>query len=79
MAQFHAAPGWFCRDLRAHWRTAPHPALKPGHRAYCAFVFDRAILNKLSAKAERWVKFIWHSVVEMKNAKRFPSWCGAQY
>ena len=55
---------WFRRDLRAHDHAALARALAAAGRVYCAFVFDREILDGL-ARRDRRVEFIWHSVREL--------------
>lgn len=68
MTQYHSALVWFRRDLRTEDHAALHAALKSSRRVFCAFVFDTEILDKLPSKADRRVEFIWHSIVELKNA-----------
>lgn len=68
MTQYHSALVWFRRDLRAEDHAALHAALRSSRRVFCAFVFDTEILDKLPSKADRRVEFIWHSIVELKNA-----------
>jgi len=58
---------WFRRDLRAHDHAALARALAAADRVFCAFVFDRAILDGL-ARRDRRVEFIWHSVRELDQA-----------
>ena len=48
---------WFRRDLRLFDHAALHHALACSARVYCAFIFDRAILDALPA-ADRRVEFI---------------------
>jgi deoxyribodipyrimidine photo-lyase len=60
---------WFRRDLRIHDHAALHAALSASRRVYCAFVFDRDILDVLP-KADRRVEFIWHSVRELDGVIR---------
>jgi len=38
------------------------------HPAFCGFVFDTEILDKLPARCDRRAEFIWHSIVERKQA-----------
>lgn len=59
---------WFRRDLRDFDHAALYHALKSSQAAYCAFVFDTDILDKLADKADRRVEFIWESVRELKAA-----------
>ncbi len=58
---------WFRRDLRLHDHAALARALAASARVYCAFVFDREILDGL-ARADRRVEFIWHSLRELDAA-----------
>ena len=63
-----AALVWFRRDLRLTDHAALFHALKAARRVYCAFVFDRAILDPLLADgcvADRRVTFIHASLVEL--------------
>ena len=60
---------WFRRDLRAHDHAALARALAAAGRVFCAFVFDRAILDALPRRDRR-VEFIWHSVHELDEALR---------
>lgn len=59
---------WFRRDLRDYDHTALYHALKSSSQAYCVFVFDTEILDKLTDKKDRRVEFIWESVKELKAA-----------
>jgi len=52
---------WFRRDLRADDHAALFHALKAAHRVWCAFVFDRPLLDPLP-RADRRVEFILQSV-----------------
>jgi deoxyribodipyrimidine photo-lyase len=52
-----AALVWFRRDLRVDDHAALHHALKAARRVWCAFVFDREILDPLP-RADRRVEFI---------------------
>lgn len=63
-----AALVWFRRDLRCTDHAALYHALKAARRVYCAFVFDRAILDPLLADgcvADRRLAFIRASLVEL--------------
>ena len=64
--QINAALVWFRRDLRDFDHAALYHALKNSQQVYCAFIFDRVILDQLSDKADRRVEFIWESVKELK-------------
>jgi deoxyribodipyrimidine photo-lyase len=61
---------WFRRDLRDTDHTALCAALRRGRRVYCAFVFDREILDALDQPADRRVEFIRESLVELDVALR---------
>ena len=52
---------WFRRDLRASDQAALFHALKAARRVWCAFVFDRDLLDPLP-RADRRVEFILQSV-----------------
>jgi deoxyribodipyrimidine photo-lyase len=59
---------WFRRDLRIDDQHALAAALGAARRVYCAFVFDRVILDELLAdgcSADRRVEFLHRSVVEL--------------
>jgi deoxyribodipyrimidine photo-lyase len=58
---------WFRRDLRCFDHAALHAALTKSRRVYCAFVFDREILDNLPRRDDRRVEFIWHSLRELKQ------------
>jgi deoxyribodipyrimidine photo-lyase len=59
---------WFRRDLRDFDHAALHRALQDARRVYCAFVFDREILDALPSRADRRVEFIRESLVELDSA-----------
>ncbi|EHR73029.1 deoxyribodipyrimidine photolyase [Burkholderiales bacterium JOSHI_001] len=61
---FDRALVWFRRDLRADDHAALSQALRSAHQVWCAFVFDRAILDTLP-RADRRVEFIHHSLVDL--------------
>jgi deoxyribodipyrimidine photo-lyase len=52
---------WLRRDLRVDDHAALHHALKTARRVWCAFVFDRAILDPLP-RADRRVEFLRDSL-----------------
>ena len=52
---------WFRRDLRADDHAALHHALRSARQVWCAFVFDRDILDPLP-RADRRVEFIVDAV-----------------
>ncbi len=68
MTQYATALVWFRRDLRTQDHAALYTALKTARRVYCGFVFDTEILDKLPARRDRRVEFIWHSIAELKQA-----------
>ena len=55
---------WFRRDLRADDHAALSHALQAARQVWCAFVFDRAILDGLP-RADRRVEFIRDSLVDL--------------
>jgi deoxyribodipyrimidine photo-lyase len=55
---------WFRRDLRLDDHPALHQALRQCQRVYCAFIFDRDILDPLP-RADRRVAFIHACLVEL--------------
>ena len=55
---------WLRRDLRVHDHAALYHALRNAREVWCAFVFDRAILDALP-RADRRVEFIRESLVEL--------------
>lgn len=55
---------WFRRDLRADDQAALYHALTAARQVWCAFVFDRAILDPLP-RADRRVEFIRDSLVDL--------------
>ncbi|MEO8079132.1 MAG: deoxyribodipyrimidine photo-lyase [Caldimonas sp.] len=59
-----AALVWFRRDLRADDHAALYHALRAARQVWCAFVFDREILDPLP-RADRRVEFIQQSVVAL--------------
>lgn len=68
-----AALVWFRRDLRCDDHAALYHALKNARRVYCAFVFDRAILDPLLAAgcaADRRVAFIHACLVQLEARLR---------
>ena len=60
----HSALVWFRRDLRCTDQAALYHALKAARRVWCAFVFDRDILDPLP-RADRRVEFIHASVLAL--------------
>jgi len=59
---------WFRRDLRDHDHRALSAALAEAGEVYCAFVFDREILDALPSKRDRRVHFIRESLCELDAA-----------
>ncbi len=57
---------WFRRDLRLYDNAGLYHALETGKQVYCAFIFDRAILDALPSTSDRRVEFIWESVIELR-------------
>jgi deoxyribodipyrimidine photo-lyase len=64
MSQFKKSLVWFRRDLRSSDHSALHHALMQSEQVYCAFIFDKDILDQLP-RADRRVEFIHASVVEL--------------
>lgn len=58
---------WFRRDLRDYDHAALYHALENSGAVYAVFVFDTDILESLP-RADRRVDFIWHSLVQLKQA-----------
>lgn len=61
---------WFRRDLRDHDHVALGEALRRARQVFCAFVFDREILDALPSESDRRVEFIRESLVELDAALR---------
>ena len=61
---------WFRRDLRDFDHAALSHALRDAGEVFCAFVFDREILDALPSPADRRVEFIRESLVELDGALR---------
>jgi deoxyribodipyrimidine photo-lyase len=59
---------WFRRDLRDTDHLALAEALRRARRVYCAFVFDREILDVLPTRTDRRVEFIHASLLELDAA-----------
>ena len=70
MPRFARSLVWFRRDLRDFDHAALCAALRDSEAVYCAFVFDREILDRLSARADRRVEFIHGSVIELDASLR---------
>ena len=67
--QLAGALVWLRRDLRAEDHAALHQALRTARRVWCAFVFDRAILDPLP-RQDRRVEFIRDSLQGLDEALR---------
>jgi deoxyribodipyrimidine photo-lyase len=67
-ARYDRALVWFRRDLRDFDHAALYHALRSANAVYCAFVFDREILDALNSPADRRVEFLWESVTELAAA-----------
>ena len=61
---------WFRRDLRDTDHAALAEALRRARRVYCAFIFDREILDALPTRIDRRVEFIRESLLELDAALR---------
>ena len=59
---------WFRRDLRNFDHAALYRALAASRAVFCAFVFDRGILDALRSRGDRRVEFIRESLVELAAA-----------
>ena len=59
---FESALVWLRRDLRTDDHAALHHALRSARQVWCAFIFDRTILDPLP-RADRRVEFIRDSLV----------------
>lgn len=68
MTTLDAALVWFRRDLRDYDHAALYQALSQARRVYCAFVFDRDILDSLPQARDRRVEFIHGSLVQLAAA-----------
>ena len=55
---------WLRRDLRLFDHAALHHALASAETVYCAFVFDRAILDSLP-RADRRLEFIHDTLTSL--------------
>lgn len=64
MPKFDKSLVWFRRDLRTFDHAAFHHALKQSRMVFCAFVFDKEILDSLPRKDRR-VEFILASIKEL--------------
>lgn len=70
MASLDSVLVWFRRDLRDTDHAALSEALRRARHVYCAFVFDREILDVLPTRVDRRVDFIHASLLELDAALR---------
>ena len=71
--QYNQGLVWFRRDLRVTDNAALAAALSQCRRVYCAFIFDRAILDELLADGlthDRRVDFIHRSILALDASLR---------
>ena len=59
---------WFRRDLHDYDNAGLCHALESSREVFCAFIFDREILDELPSNADRRVEFIWGSIGELRTA-----------
>ena len=69
MPQIDRALVWIRRDLRADDHAALYHGLRSARQVWCAFVFDREILDPLP-RADRRVEFIRDSLVDLDGQLR---------
>lgn len=69
MFRFDRSLVWFRRDLRSFDHAALHHALKQSRAVFCAFVFDKKILDPLP-RADRRVEFILACIYELDTELR---------
>ena len=67
--EFERALVWLRRDLRVHDHAALYHALRAARQVWCAFIFDRTILDALP-RADRRVEFIRESLVGVDTELR---------
>jgi deoxyribodipyrimidine photo-lyase len=78
---------WLRRDLRLNDNTALYQALKSGKKVVIVFIYDRAILDRLSSATDRRVQFIneqtkrinriladYNSTLVVEHATPFDAW-----
>ena len=65
---YRSALFWFRRDLRHEDNAGLYYALRSAERVFCAFVFDREILDPLPSRRDRRVEFIHGSVAQLARA-----------
>ena len=61
---------WFRRDLRVDDHVALAEATRRARKVYCAFIFDREILDELPERTDQRVTFIHDAVAELDAALR---------
>ncbi len=61
---------WYRRDLRDYDNAALAKAIADADEVYCAFIFDRQILDPLPSRKDRRVDFIHASLSELDRALR---------
>ena len=70
MASYRKTLFWYRRDLRDYDNAGLAAALANSDQVYCAFIFDREILDALPKKYDRRVDFIHRSALELDAALR---------
>lgn len=70
MSAYDRSVFWFRRDLRDEDNAGLYHALANSRQVWCAFVFDREILDALPRRADRRVEFILASVGELRESLR---------
>ena len=73
-----AALVWFRRDLRCDDHAALYHALRNARRVWCAFVFDRAILDRLGDPLVHLVRNAVDHGLELPEARTLYSELDAQ-
>ena len=68
MPAYRSALFWFRRDLRDEDNAGLYYALRSAERVYCAFVFDREILDALPSRTDRRVEFIHAALTELAES-----------
>ena len=66
--EYSSALVWFRRDLRDYDHAALYYALKHARQVFCAFIFDRDILDLLSNRRDQRVDFIHRSLAELQRS-----------
>lgn len=67
MAQFEKSLVWFRRDCRSFDHAALYHALKNSRQVYCAFIFDKSILDDLP-RFDRRLAFLHASLLELRTS-----------